>query len=254
MTGTDLCASPQLEAEIAALADRYQKAGGLGLQVLNLLGTRAENLLERLPDPIKERLESATQHALGVAIDAAQASRDRVPDQGPWIDRAVTTTMGAAGGFGGLPTALSELPVTTTLLLRTIQGVARSHGFDPADSHVRAECLTVFAAAGPLERDDGANMAFLAARVTLTGQSVQTILARVAPRLATVLGHKLAAQAVPFLGAAAGAATNYAYTAYYQEVAEVHFGLRALARDHEIAESTLLTAFQAHLLAPAREL
>ena len=34
------------------------------------------------------------------------------------------------------------------------------------------------------------------------------------------------------LGAAAGAATNYAYTSYYQQMAHVHFGLRKLARKH----------------------
>ena len=55
--------------------------------------------------------------------------------------------------------------------------------------------------------------------------------ARVSPRLATVLGQKLAAQTVPVLGAVAGAATNYAYTSYYQEMAHVHFGLRRLAVD-----------------------
>lgn len=239
-----------IEADIAALAARYRAAGGLGMQALALLGTQAENLLDRLPDQVREGLESATERALEIAVDAAQASRGRLPDQGAWRDRAVTTAMGAAGGFGGLPTALTELPVTTTLLLRTIQGVAQSHGFDPSEPAVRADCLTVFAAAGPLARDDGANTSFLFARMALTGRGVQSILSRVAPRLATVLGQKLAAQTVPVLGAAAGAATNYAYTRYYQEIAEVHFGLRALARDHQISEAALRAAFQAQL--PAR--
>ncbi len=56
------------------------------------------------------------------------------------------------------------------------------------------------------------------------------IIARIAPRLSVVLGQKLAAQTVPILGAAAGAATNYAYTSYYQEMAHVHFSLRALSQ------------------------
>jgi hypothetical protein len=49
-----------------------------------------------------------------------------------------------------------------------------------------------------------------------------------------VLGQKLAAQTVPVLGAVAGAATNYAYTSYYQEMAHVHFGLRKLAIDADL--------------------
>ena len=128
-----------------------------------------------------------------------------------------------------MPTALAELPVTTTLLLRVIQGVAVEHGFDASAENVQFDCIRVFSAAGPLEEDDGADLGFISARVTLTGATVQGLISKVAPRLATVLGQKLAAQTVPVLGAVAGAATNYAYTSYYQEMAHVHFGLRRLA-------------------------
>jgi hypothetical protein len=67
----------------------------------------------------------------------------------------------------------------------------------------------------------------------------------VAPRLAAVLGQKLAAQTVPILGAAAGAATNYAYTRYYQDMAQVHFGLRRLAIDSGRDHSALCAEFRA---------
>lgn len=241
----------EAEAELDRLARRYKAAGGVGLQVLNLLGGQAENLLERLPDGVKSRLEDATERALGVAMDAAGRSRGVLGDQSGWLNTAATTAMGAAGGFGGLPTALAELPVTTTVLLRAILGVAAEHGFDPAEEEVRLACLQVFSAAGPLEADDGADMAFLAARVTLTGATVHGVIARIAPRLATVMGQKLAAQTVPLVGAVAGAATNYAYTSYYQEMAHVQFGLRALARKHGLSEATLREALRARLAKPA---
>jgi len=62
----------------------------------------------------------------------------------------------------------------------------------------------------------------------VTGSAVQGLIAKVAPRLAVPLGQKLAAQAVPLIGAAAGAATNYVYTSYYQDMARVQFGLMRL--------------------------
>lgn len=217
------------EAELDRLARRYKAAGGLGIQILNTLGTQADGLLARLPEPVRAQLDSASRAALEQAMRAASGSRRVVPDQAEWLNSAVSTAMGAAGGFGGLPTALAELPVTTTLLLRVIEGVAVEHGFDPALESVRFDCVQVFAAAGPLEQDDGSDLAFLSARVALTGAAMQAIIARVAPRLAVVMGQKLAAQAVPVLGAVAGAATNYAYTSYYTDVAHVHFGLRRLA-------------------------
>ena len=239
MTGTDLVPL-DTQNTIAELARRHKAAGGVGLQVLNMIGGRAENLLERLPEQVKIGLEDATERALTVALHAAKQSRRAVPDQKGWLNTAMTTAMGAVGGAGGLPTALAELPITTTVLLRAIQGIAAEYGFDPNDPDVLADCLTVFASAGPLENDDGTNTAFLATRITLTGTAVHGIVKSVAPRLATVLGQKLAAQTVPILGAAAGAATNYAYTSYYQEMAHVHFGLRRLARETGSSETLLV--------------
>ena len=236
-----------VDAALTALAKRHRAASGLGIQVLNLVGGQAENLLERLPDPVKDRLEEATLAALRTSLAAAEKSRGLVGDQAGWLARAVATAMGAAGGAGGLPTALAELPITTTVLLRAIQAVAREYGFDPSSPEIQAECLKVFASAGPLDSDDGADMAFLAARVSLTGGSVQKILTSVAPRLATVLGQKLAAQTVPVLGAVAGAATNYAYSSFYHEMAQVHFGLLALARDSGTDSVTLTNALRERL-------
>lgn len=233
---------PDLAHDIAVIAKRYRRAGGVGIQVLNLIGGQAENLLERLPDPVKERLEDATQKALSIALTAAQRSRAVVPDQAGWLNTAATTAMGAAGGMGGLPTALAELPVTTTVLLRAIQGVAAEYGYDPADPQVQGECLTVFATAGPLATDDGADLGFLGARITVTGASVSSLIARVAPRFSAALGQKLAAQTVPIIGAVAGAATNYAYTSYYQEMAHVHFALMRASETHAMPRAALVQA------------
>lgn len=219
------------DPEIAALAKRHNAAGSIGMQLLNLIGGQAENLLERLPDSVKDKLENATLNALMVSLRAADASRQVVGDQKPWLNTAFAAAMGAAGGAGGIPTALAELPVTTTVLLRAILGVAQEYGFDPADDETRRQALHVFASAGPMAGDDGVDMGFLSARVTLTGRSLNALAAQIAPGLSLVLGRKLATQAVPVLGAAAGAATNYAYSSYYQEMAHVHFGLLSLARD-----------------------
>lgn len=230
-----------VEASLDALADRYKRAGGLGIDLLNMVGGRAESLLEKLPQAVRGNLEQATQAALAHAMSAAHESRAYVPDQKGWLNSAVGAAMGAVGGAGGLPTALAELPVTTTLLLRVIQGVSKEHGFDPAAENVRFDCVKVFASAGPLEMDDGADLGFISVRVTLTGAAVNGLIARVSPRLATVLGQKLAAQTVPVLGAVAGAATNYAYTNYYQEMAHVHFGLRRLAIDADVPLEDLVS-------------
>ena len=217
------------EAELDRLAARMRAASGVGLQVLGLIGTQAENLIEMLPAQVRSGLERATAAALEQSFNAAAATRrGRIADAPDWLTRAIAIGTGAAGGFGGLPSALAELPVTTTIILRAIQTIADEHGMDPALPDVRADCLRVFAAAGPLDNDDGIDLSFLTMRLTVTGSAVHGLIAKVAPRLAVPLGQKLAAQAVPVIGAAAGAATNYVFTSYYQDVARVQFGLMRL--------------------------
>lgn len=237
-----------VEEELLRLAKRYKSAGGLGIQILNLLGTRAESLLDRLPDQVSQQLNTATRMALQQALAAASKSRAWVPDQSEWLNTTVSSAMGAAGGFGGLPTALAELPVTTTLLLRVIEGVAVDHGFDPTTDSVRFDCVQVFSSAGPLEHDDGSDLAFLSARLAFTGTAMQAIVARVAPRLSVVLGQKLAAQTVPVLGAVAGAATNYAYTSYYTDMAHVHFGVRRLAIAADLPQDQIIEQLRVRVL------
>ncbi len=236
-----------LEAELDRLAREYSAAGGIGVQMLTTLGGRAENLLDRLPAPVRAQLSGATAQALILAMQAAQSSRGAVPDQKPWVNAAVTTAMGAAGGFGGLPTALIELPATTTMLLRSIQGVAADMGFDPSAENVQFDCIRVFAAAGPLAEDDGADLGFISLRLTLTGGAMHKLIATVAPKLAAALGQKLAAQTVPILGAVAGATANYVYTSYYQQIARVHFGLRRLAIDADVPQQELVAALTARM-------
>ncbi len=239
-----------VDERLDALVRRHARAGNAGIQVLNLIGGQAENLLDRLPPELRARLGDGTEQALRLAMHAANNSRDLVNGQPAWLSRAVTTAMGAAGGFGGLPTAMAELPVTTTILLRAIQDVSVEHGFDPAERGVQFDCIQVFGAAGPLDHDDGSDIAFLGTRMTVTGVALNRLILRVAPRLGTVLGQKLAAQTVPILGAAAGAATNYAYTSYYQQMAHVHFGLRRLAIDAGMDHAALLTDFRRRAATP----
>lgn len=240
----------EVEAELTALARRYRRAGGLVIDLLNQIGGQADSRLERLPPPVRRGLGAQTERALGFALEAASRSRGRVAGEPGWMTRALTTAMGAAGGFGGLPSALAELPVTTTVLLRAIQTIAEEHGFDTREEAVKFDCITVFAVAGPLEEDDGADLAFLSTRLVVNGAALGSLIARIAPRLSVVLGQKLAAQTVPVLGAAAGAATNYAYTSYYQDMAHVHFGLRRLAIRADVEHAMLLTRFKAKISKP----
>ncbi|MBQ2260785.1 MAG: EcsC family protein [Loktanella sp.] len=236
-------------ARIASLAARQKKANGVMMKAITFVGGQVEDGLKVLPKSVRKQLNDVTRHGLRRSYDVAALSRGGLgarfgSDQ---AHRVVGTISGAIGGFGGLPTALAELPVATTLIFRAVLHVAAEYGEDPTSDETRMECLAVFGSGGPGTADDGVDTAFIGARISLSGAAVNTLISRVAPKFAAVLSQKLAAQTVPVLGAFAGAGTNYAFVNYYVALAHVHFGLRQLAREH--GEQAVLDEFHRVLAA-----
>ena len=230
-----------VDLQVSGLAVRYRRANGPVMALMNRIGGSLEGQLNLLPKAVRAQLETAVAAALSRAMDVA-AHGDRAPDFGPRGPMAAAVASGAAGGIGGLLTSLAELPVTITIILHAIRKAAVANGFDPESPAIRAECLAVFGAGSPLASDDGMNTSFLGARLAVTGPALQSLIARVAPRVAAALGPKLAAQSVPVLGALAGAGLNLAYIRYYSELAEIRFGLLRLAERHGV--DAVLVAFQ----------
>jgi hypothetical protein len=200
-----------------------------------------------LPPATRKEIDAVARYALRQSFEAAALSRGGV-GRSIGSDRAhkiLGTVSGAIGGFGGLPTAIAEIPVATTLIFRAVHHVAIQNGEIEGSDETRAQCLAVFGAGGPGTEDDGVNTAFIGARLGITGAAVNGLIAKVAPRFATILSQKLATQTVPILGAVAGAGTNYAFVDYYVEMAHVHFGLRRLVR--EFGEEQVTEHFHAVL-------
>lgn len=220
-----------LSPEIRDLAARHKRANGPVISLVNRLGGTLERQMALVPDGVRLQIERVVAQALSAAMSVA-GQGDRLPDTGTRGPLLAAMATGAAGGAGGLPTAIAELPVTVTVILHAIRQAARAEGFDPDDPAIRAECIRVFGAGSPLAEDDGINTSFVSARLTLTGPAVQKVIASVAPKLATALGQKLAAQAVPVLGAVTGAALNAAFLSYFSEVARIRFALLRLSQTH----------------------
>jgi hypothetical protein len=231
MTNLPAPFSADFEGQIQDLARAHRRANGPIMSLVNRFGTTVEGQLSRLPQSVQNQIEQVLITALTGAHYLAGVA-DQGPDLGWRASTWAAIATGAAGGSGGLATALAELPVTITVFLHAIRREARLAGFDPLQDGIRAACLEVFAAASPLSDDDGINTAFLSARMTLTGPALQKLITAVAPRLATAMGQKLAAQAVPILGAASGAAINAAYLNYYRDIARIRFALMRLAEQH----------------------
>lgn len=227
--------SPELDREIADLARALRRANGPVMSLVNRIGGGIEKQMAALPP----RLRAEMERVVAAGLTAAFGAGGRLPRLGARGTLAAAVTTGAAGGAGGLASSVAELPLTIAVILKAIREEAEAAGFDTGTEAVRAACIEVFSAGSPLADDDGVNTSFLSARLTLTGPALQKVIATVAPKLAATLGQKLAAQAVPLLGAVSGAALNAAYLRYYREMARIRFALMRLTVQHG-AEAVML--------------
>lgn len=230
--------------ELKSIAQLYLDANNAFMKLVNWAGNAAESVIDQLPDEWRDKLQDASEAALRAAYDAAQATQAAAtPDswfsgvtawaQGEAWHRYAAAVTGALGGAGGLATTLVDLPVTTTLILRSIQQIAQGYGEDLTEPAVRNQCLSVFALGGPLPDDDDQETGLFAARLAVTGASLAALLKTAAPRFGVVVTEKFLAQAAPLLGAVAGGTINPVFTHYYQTMAHVHFRLRRIEKLHD---------------------
>lgn len=230
---------------------------GLAAKISNLIGTPLEKGLEMLPGSWQQVVNDATRKSIETALEVALWSMDARRPERPsnrWHKLLVGAT-GAAGGALGLPALAIELPVSTTIMLRSIADIARSSGEDLDAPQARLECVQVLAFGGSSAHDDGAETGYFAARAAMAkavseaaahlarhGLSAQgapavvRLISQIASRFSLIVSEKVAAQAVPVVGAVGGAVVNTLFIDHFQEMGQGHFLVRRLERLHGAEE------------------
>src|SRR5579863_5052956 len=119
-----------------------------------LTGEPITQVLRRMPKFVSRQIHGVVQSALSQALEAALYKMDSgLPELGTIGFRVVSGITGGVSGFFGMATLAIELPVTTTLMLRSIAGIARREGEDLTETTSRLACLEVFAL-GPRTRSE----------------------------------------------------------------------------------------------------
>jgi hypothetical protein len=241
-----------------AETDQLRKAvhalegNGFAARLTNLLGRQVEMVGRSLPAPARKLIARATEAALRTALRVAIGTIDakRPPRAASGMHKALAAASGAAGGAFGLAAVTVELPVSTTIMLRSIAQIAREEGEDLTQPEAAIACIEVFALGGRAPGEAAAlDSSYFAIRSMLAktvSESARFILQRgladetapvlvrlvvqVAARFGLVVSQKLAAQAIPVIGAFGGAAVNVAFTEHFQTIARGHFTVRRLER------------------------
>lgn len=241
----------------------------LTTQITDLIGTPIEWLIDKLPNGAQSKINKIATTALYKVIDTAEFTMaDDSSEASPWLHKTGALISGAIGGFFGFSALLIELPVSTTIMMRSVLDIARAEGFSIKDPKTKLACLEVFSFTGnTATQDDNAESGYYITRAALaeitnittaeltkiiaerTSQGVQSgfinafskqevgsILARfidaIATRFGIVLTEKSAAQLVPALGAITAATLNTMFTDFYQDMARGHFTVKRLEQNY----------------------
>lgn len=216
----------------------------------------------------KKKINKIATTTLYKVIDTAELTMaDDSSEASPWLHKTGAFLSGAIGGFFGFSALLIELPVSTTIMMRSVLDIARAEGFSIKDPKTKLACLEVFSFTGNTDtQDDNAESGYYITRAALTeitnittaeltkiiaertGQGLQSgfitfskqevgsILARlidaIATRFGVVLTEKTAAQLVPALGAITAATLNTMFTDFYQDMARGHFTVKRLEQNY----------------------
>lgn len=244
--------TPEDRARLAA-AKRTLQGTSLAVRLAHAVGAPVEYLLDKqLPGWARSGVDRATRAAVERACAVALKTLRRQSvaiDPHTGLHRLAVGATGAAGGFFGVAGTLVELPVTTAAMLRSILAIARTHGEPMAAPETRLACLEVLALGGESKHDDAADTGYFAVRAALAGQVTAAVnhlagghladrgapvivglVSRVAAFFAVPVSEKLAAQAIPVIGAVSGATLNMVFMQHFQRMAEGHFTVRELER------------------------
>lgn len=247
------------EADRALLREAvgYLEHRTLATRLSALLGQQMSRLGKLLPAQVTEVVDSAAEKAIRMGMAAASRSigKGTSQDRRFW-HKAAATLSGAAGGAFGLASLPIELPISTLVMLRSIMAIAKAEGEDVSSPETIFASLQVFAlgggdvdAARALEPRGFSESGYFAMRAILaksvseaaryvvergvaeeTAPVILRLVSQIATRFGVVVSQKIAAQAVPLIGAAGGAAVNYAFIDHFQTVARGHFTVRRLER------------------------
>src|SRR5918998_1745033 len=213
-----------------------------------LAGRPIELLGQALPTVVSDLISRATQAALTRALRYALRTipkEGRDPQTG--THKALAVLSGAMGGALGLSAVLVELPLSATIMLRSIARIAQSEGEDLQDPEAALACLQVFALGGRTGSDNLHETGYFAVRTAMarsvsralqqiagrgvvdeSASAIVRLLAQIGARFGVVVSQKVAVQAVPVLGAISGAAINAAFVDHFQSLARGYFTVRRL--------------------------
>ena len=241
-------------ADHAALknAVKYLEGRNFAAKLADYAGVPVNRVLGVLPKAVNKQLSGLVRNAVMKGLEVAVDTLDDKPPRSPAMGFSsfLAGVTGGVSGLFGFGALAFELPLTTTLMLRAIAEIAQHQGEDLSTLESRLACLEVFAY-GAKRTDENLDVGYYAARALISKYShdiaalalergaidasapvVASLVSEIVSRFGLVVSDKVAAGALPILGAVGGATVNIVFMDHFQRVAHAHFTLRRLERTY----------------------
>ncbi len=250
----------------------------LTAQITNLLGKVVK--IDLLPNYIQGKIVGIAEQALDTVFNVASSTmEDKQKVSSPLLHKLAAAATGGAGGFFGMTAILVEMPISITIMMRSILDIAREEGFSLRSYETRMECIKVFGLGSNLSQDDDeSESGYFLSRVALdritqslsktameiaakdigvkqfattnipsqiiepVSKAMIKLIQAVAQRFGVVLTEEAAAKLVPGLGAVTGSMLNTMFVDYYQDMAKGHFMVKKL--EQKYSEELIKTEYQ----------
>jgi hypothetical protein len=223
---------------------------GFAARLADLFGKPIHEALKELPAGWNRKANEIARKALLKSLELAirtlgtakkAKSRDR-------LHRILVAGSGFVGGASGLAAIPLELPISTTIMLRSIADIARSQGHDISQIETKLACLEVFAFGGRSTWDDSVEEGYWVVRTALartvsdaaayiiagrglaeeSAPPIVRLVSAIASRFSAVITDEMAAKAIPVIGAVAGGVINLLFLQHFQQMARGHFAVKRL--------------------------
>ncbi|MDM8552696.1 EcsC family protein [Desulfobacterales bacterium HSG2] len=243
----------ETDMEDLAYAKKLLEYPGIAATIMNVLGIPFEQGIQALPEKWVEYINNISEKALYSALDFAVLTlgKNTKEKSSDMVHKIAVAGSGCVGGLFGLPALAIELPISTTIILRSVADIAGTQGEDINNIQTKLACLEVFAFCGRTKDNDSAGTSYYAAKAALSravseasayiaehgiaeaeAPFIVRMIANISSRFGIAVSEKTVASAVPVTGSAGGAIINTIFINHFQNMARGHFIIRRLEREY----------------------
>ncbi len=255
------------ELDFLKEAYQYLENPSFITRVTDYLGKPIQKTMDRMPPLVQEKLSSASEMAIRKSLDVAHNSLQSIPQGPSTLDKIksessklrlshnlATATTGAVGGFFGEIGFLIELPITTTLIMRSILAQGQNYGHLSKEELITNALYVFSLGSSKSKADDEMDTAYYTSRFAMdyaikraaeylalnthrtvlknieagSAPFILELISKVAGRFNIAVGEKMLAESLPVVGAVGGATINLLFTDFFTLSAKYHFGIKYL--------------------------